>query len=325
MSKRIFMTMAVAGGIGFAAGYAVMHHSLTTQRAAWQTEQTRRENELADSPSRQPVVKTITSQGQVVHVTDRVAPEVIVGQLVAMKAASSDPQSVRRLIHEFESLIEAGPAALPAIRSFLARNQDVEYDVGFARGGRDGNVPLEFTVPPSLRLGLLEAAKRIGGSEAETLLADTLKTTGRGIEVAYLARALQQMAPGKYRDTALASAHELLASPLTDPSDPLGRYDRNYLFGVLLLFNDNSAAALAQSQVILTNGRLDQVALRYLQQTMSTQSVAMAAQLYQDPRVAADQKEPLARIALTYAGTDDRANQMLQSAINDPNMSADAR
>ncbi|HEX3102626.1 MAG TPA: hypothetical protein VHQ01_12570, partial [Pyrinomonadaceae bacterium] len=172
---------------------------------------------------------------------------------------------------------------------------------------------------------MLEAAKRIGGSDAEQLLADTLKTTGRGIEVAYLTRALQEMAPNKYRSLALSSARELLTSPIADPSDPLGRFDRNYLFGVFAFYNDNSAASLAQSQLILTNGALDAVALRYLQQTMSSNSLPMIAQLYQDPRIAADQKEPLARVALAYAGTSDQANQMLANAINDPNMSADAR
>jgi hypothetical protein len=94
---------------------------------------------------------------------------------------------------------------------------------------------------------------------------------------------------------------------------------------VFLLFNDNSAAALAQSQLVLTNGQVDNVALRYLQQTMSSNSLPMVSQLYQDPRISPDQKEPLARAALAYAGMDERANQLLKTAINDPNMPADAR
>jgi hypothetical protein len=123
----------------------------------------------------------------------------------------------------------------------------------------------------------------------------------------------------------LASARELLNSPLTDPSDPLGKFDRNCLYGVFAFFGDNSAAALAQSQLVLTNGQIDRVALRYLQQTMNSNSVAIAAQLWSDPRIADDQKEPLARVALAYAGASDQANQLFQTAINDPNMSADAR
>jgi len=324
-TKGIILAIALAGGIGFAAGYAVMQHSLARQKAGWLAGQNRVENELAPAPGRPAAVKTIVGPAEIVHVADRVSPEEIIGRLMTMKAVSGNAPVNRQVIHQFESLIEAGPSALPAIRAFLARNQDVEYDTGFARAGRDGNIPLEFVIPPSLRLGLLEAVKRIGGSDAEQLLATTLKTTGRGIEVAYLARALQQMAPDKYRDVALASARELLTSPLADPSDPLGKYDRNYLYGVFLLFNDNSVASLAQTQLVLTNGQVDRVALRYLQQMMSTQSIATVSQVYQDPRVAPDQKEPLVRAALAYAGMDERANQLLQTAINDPNMPADAR
>jgi hypothetical protein len=323
--KGIVLTIAIAGGIGFAAAYAMVGHSFAKREAAWQADRDRLENALAAAQGVPVTVKTLAGPAQIIQVTNIVSPEEIVERLMTMKAATGDPRSVRLLLHQFESLIAAGPAALPAIRNFLQRNQDAEYDVGFVRGGRDGNIPLEFSVPPSLRLGLLEAAKRIGGDSAEQLLAETLKTTGRGIEVAYLARALQQMAPDKYRSLALASARELLTSPLADPSDPLGKYDRNYLFGVFILFNDNSIASLAQSQVVLTNGQLDSVALRYLQQTMSSNTVPMVSQLYQDPRIAADQKEPLARAALTYAGLDERANQLIQAAINDPHMPADAR
>jgi hypothetical protein len=319
------LTVAIAGGLGFAAGYAAIQRSFKAQQAAWQTEKAGLEEALARAQGRPVTVKTLTAPAQVFQVTNKMSPEEILERLVAMKASSNDPRSTRLLVHQFENLVDAGPPALPALQKFLAQNQDAEYDVGFARGGRDGNIPLEFSVPPSLRLGLLETAKDIGGAAAETILAETLKTTGRGIEVAYLARALQEMAPNKYRALALASARELLTSPMTDPSDPLGRFDRNYLFGVFAFFNDNSIATLAQSQLVLTNGQLDQVALRYLRQTMNSNSVALAAQLYQDPRIAADQKEPLARMALAYTGADAQADHLFQTAINDPNMSADAR
>src|SRR5438067_775397 len=147
--KGIILTIALAGGIGFAAGYAMVQHSLARQKAAWQAEKKQLAEEIAPwiHPSSP---KTIIPLARVVQVTNTVSPEDILEQLAAMKVSQGNPRSVRQVIHGFESLIEAGTAALPAIRTFLARNQDVEYEVGFGRGGRDGNVPLEFSVPPSL-------------------------------------------------------------------------------------------------------------------------------------------------------------------------------
>lgn len=318
------MAVAIAGGIGLAVGCAIAQHSIARERAAWLAEKAQLEDQLAQAQGRPvTVTKTVAATAQVVEVSKASSPEEIIEQLTAMKASADNVQSTRRLVHAFESLIDAGPAALPAIRSFLARNQDIEYEG--MRQRRDGTITLEFAVPLSLRMGLLEATKRIGGPDAEKLLADTLKTTGRGIEVAYLARALEEMAPGKYRAMALASARELLNSPLTDPSDPMGRFDRSYLYGVFQFYNDNSLATLAQSQLVLTNGQPDPIALRYLQQIMGSNAIPTMAKMYQDPGMAPDQKEPLVRVALAYAGADERANKLLQQAINDPNMPGEAR
>ena len=68
-------------------------------------------------------------------------------------------------------------------------------------------------MPPSLRLGLIDVLDQIGGDQAQGILAEQLDTTGRAIEVAYIARVLQDEAPDKYRDNALKAAKELLASP----------------------------------------------------------------------------------------------------------------
>lgn len=52
---------------------------------------------------------------------------------------------------------------------------------------------------------IIERLKEIGGPEAEQLLAQTLRPNSRPAEVLQLAQMLEQMAPGKYRDTALRS------------------------------------------------------------------------------------------------------------------------
>ena len=69
------------------------------------------------------------------------------------------------------------------------------------RASGAGNYFLPFpkpadSFPPTLRLGLLESVANISGPKAETLLIDVLNNTLRGIEVAYLDIALEQIAPG---------------------------------------------------------------------------------------------------------------------------------
>jgi CRISPR/Cas system CMR-associated protein Cmr5 small subunit len=330
--KRI-VAILLATGVGFAAAtwfvsrqQSVRHAAqLAEQQAAWQAEKAELEAALERARNVAPVVSTVTAPAQVIQVTNKLSPEEILERLKTMKAVASQPRSIRRVVHQFENLIECGPVSLPAIREFLTRNQDIEYDTGSSRPFRDGKVPTEFTVPPSLRLGLLEVVKNIGGDDAEQLLADVLKTTGRGLEVAYLAFALNERAPNKYRDAALTAARALLARPLAGAASPLDKFERDYLYAVLSAFKDGSYVAAAQAQLIQPNGQIDQVALRYLQQTLGQQSIALAVQAWQDPRIPPDQKEPLARLALTYAGADPQADQLYQTAINDARLSKSHR
>ena len=46
----------------------------------------------------------------------------------------------------------------------------------------------------NITIGFLEVTANIGTEQAEALLVDVLKSTGRGVEVAYLEMALQKMA-----------------------------------------------------------------------------------------------------------------------------------
>jgi len=232
-------------------------------------------------------------------------------------------RQVRRLLHEFEILVDAGPTALPAIREFLARNLDLDYQPGAIKGPRDGSVQTDFLVPPSLRLGLFDALRQMGGSQAEAALADVLKSTARGVEVAYLARVLQEMAPNKYRDTAVATVKELLANPVIEAA-ALDKNDRSYLFGVLQFFNDASYAGIAQGQLLAANGQVDRAALTYLHKSLGEQAVPIVANAFQDPRLTdAASKEPLARVALAFVGTNPQAEQMFGKAVRDPALAGD--
>ena len=169
-----------------------------------------------------------------------------------------------------------------------------------------------------MRTGLFEATKRIGGDSAEKILLETLSTTGRGVEVAYLAYALQEMAPNKYREAALSAAHDLLARPIVKGSaNNLDKNERDFLYGVLNYFNDGSYLDVARRELIKPDGKVDSVAVRYIQQTLGEKSVAFAAQTLQDPRIAADQREPFARVALNYTGIYPQADQLWRNTVTD--------
>jgi len=84
--------------------------------------------------------------------------------------------------------------------------------------------------------------------------------------------------------------------------------------------------ATAHAQVIQPNGQVDRSALRYLEQTLGEQSVALAAQLYQDNRLTEPgSKEPLARVALAYVGASQQAGELFHTAVLDQTMLPDQR
>lgn len=335
------LAVILAAGVGFAVAYLVAANRLgarhaeqrAEERAAWLREKAALEASLEEAKDHPQIVNVpftpAPAPAAPVPASVHMSPAQIIAKLRALKASVASPTRVLRLtIHGMEELMAAGPAALPAIREFLARHEDIDFgSTNQSKGLRFDSLPNEFVLPPSLRFGLLDVVKQIGGADAEKLLADTLGSTGRGVEVAWLARVLQEMAPGQYRDAALAAARELLLRPPgVNPSSPLDRNDRDNLFGVLTLYGDHSFVSSAQAQLLRADGQVDRSALRYLQESLGLQSVALVAQMYNDPRlVDPATKEPLARVALNFVGADAQANEFYQKAINDPALSNEHR
>jgi hypothetical protein len=329
-------TMVLTAGLAAWATYGVVAHQLAEEHAiqlaqqqiAWQTEKAILEAQLRDSHARAPLPSSLPQPPQAATAPVQASAKEILDSLLAIRASATHPRIARQLIGYFEDLVRAGPAAFPVIAEFLGRNEEFDYStVGNGKEFRDGKVPTEFLVPPSLRLGLFEVLKRIGGEPAEQLMAKVLGSTGRGVEVAYLARALQELTPDQYRETALTAARELLTSPpVLSPSSPLDQNHREYLYGVLAFYNDSSFAGQAQNQLVQPDGRLDRSAMKYLQQALGAQAVSIAAQAYQDPRITDPAaREPLARLALSYVGADSQANEFYQSSINDLSLSQSHR
>jgi len=324
--KRLIPFLLVAV-LGFAAGaltiarqLAARHtRELEAQRAVWGAEKTGLETDLASARARRASPSPgVVSVAPATSAEAKPAPEELLRRLAAMKIGPGPERTraVRQILVMLDQLSQAGPEALPAIRQFLDSNADLEFDrLAEARVPRDIRALTDAVLPFSLRLALFDVIRQIGGDEAERLLAETLTRTGRGLEIACLTQLLEEMAPRKYRDNALAAAQALLNGGGTD------RLQRDYLFSVLRRFNDVSFVGTAQAQLVQADGRLDRGALRYLQQSLGEQSVAIAAQFYNDSRITeADSREPLARVALTYVGTSGPAAQLWHTAINDQSL-----
>ena len=329
MKNKNLLLIVVAGALGFALAYAWFHHafqqSLLQQQAdfskketAWEAEKSSLEAALANARGQVTTlpgtITTLPGTTKVVEVTNKISPAEILARLQALRVVPDQPRTARQVVHLFETLTETGTAALPVIRDFLAGTEDVDYDLAsLGRSARSGKLPADFIVPPSLRIGLFETLKNIGGADAEKILADTLGTTGRGVELAYLTRVLERLSPGSYRAAALAAAHELLAHPRSADAT-----DRNFLLATLTALGDTSFAAQAQTQLIKPDGTVDAAALKYLQQTGGDKALALVMQAYADPRVTDPKaRERLVQVALDTPGINPQVDEIIRAVLAD--------
>ena len=300
--------------------------------AGWQQEKAYLEQALAEARKKQVEVRSVTRTVSTT-VTNRLNASEILDKLVKLRPEDSEDsrnRALRQVIYHLQMLVELGDSALPVIRDFLKQNKDVDYvnDVVNAAGEhmRRGSstsfasrqsTQTDFFMPPSLRLGLIDVLDQIGGEQAQGILAEQLDTTGRAIEVAYIARVLQELAPDKYRDNALKAAKELLASP--PAIDQPNRFDENakaYLFQVLAMYHDTSFAKNAQALLIAPDGRVDKQALTYLNNVLREQAVPALVQAYQNPLMTNQaEKATLLNALLNFAGASPQANQVMKEFV----------
>ena len=136
----------------------------------------------------------------------------VAGQLLARLAhldlsrGNISQEQAKEANQLLQQLREQGAASVPAIREFLQRNEDVNFD-SVTGGGL-----VEFS---SLRLGLIDALHQIGGPEAVTASAEALRATTDPLEIALLALTLEQQSPGEYRQLELSAARNALAQALS--------------------------------------------------------------------------------------------------------------
>jgi hypothetical protein len=145
--------------------------------------------------------------------------------------AKITPEQATALKQNLKDLAGQGAAAVPAIRQFLERNQDVNFD------DPNGGNQVGYS---SLRAGLFDTLKQIGGPEATDALVGTLRSTADPSEIAAIAKFLEEQAPGQYRADVVSAARDTLDQAARGQVQVR---DTGALFQVLQNYGDASVVA----------------------------------------------------------------------------------
>lgn len=336
---KTILAVIIALALGFAAGCFYLSRKNAEKTALnsaeesnWAAEKAALEQQLADARRRTPEVRTVTKTHSTT-VTNRLSPLEILTRLAQLNPETSEESRnhvLRQVVYHLQLLAEQGEDSLPVIRDFLKQNRDMDYsaDVLNAAGERVGRVGIsswstryatltDFLVPPSLRLGLIDVLDQIGGESAQAILAEVLDSTGRGVEVAHIARVLQRQAPDKYRDAALKAAKDLLTHPpAVNQPNRIDENARAYLYQVLAMFKDTSFAENAQRLLVSADGQVDKQALNYLSATFKENAVPALYAAYKDARMTnLAERSTLMNAVLAFAGTSPQANQLFTEVV----------
>src|SRR5262245_30583423 len=134
--KRLVLCLLVAG-VGFAAGMiranrqSMVRHAQELQgmRVVWETEKAALESALANAQAEAGRTLVVPSPPSIVTNTPpRPDPQTLLNELVALRVTPGpgNALALRHAVYLLEQLKQCGPAALPAIRQFLQRNEDLE-------------------------------------------------------------------------------------------------------------------------------------------------------------------------------------------------------
>ena len=266
------------------------------------------------------------------------APDIL-DELMEIKLTSGNRGRIQRRINFlFESLSQQGEVAVPHIREFLNRMEDVDFSVPKSPKDESNELeywrtrmvhgPLDFEQPPSLRIGLIDILAEVGGEKAEKALAEVLSTTGRGFEIAYTAKKLQKwIGKDAYRDEALGAAHELLGEPIDVANgNKFDAASRQYLFMVLEMYKDKTFVQTAQGQLIKENGKIDRSVLSYFENISEGGAIDAVVQAMQSGQLRESDMREMARVAVQGVGKNDApADSLFQDIMTSDQYSLDVK
>ncbi|MEE2947123.1 MAG: hypothetical protein VX392_02280 [Verrucomicrobiota bacterium] len=281
---------------------------------------------LASAQSRLDSLRELLESGGALPVEAGLSVPEILEELTKTSLTSQNrKQAQRRLNYLFESLALQGDAAVPLIREFLNKMEDIDFAVrredesDKERQERDRRfrATLSFSQPPTLRVGLIDILAEIGGTHAEAAVAELLSTTARGFEIAYAAKAIQGwLGRDAYRDEALGAAHELLLDPVeVAGGNKFDRVSRNYLFMVLDMYDDQTFIQSAQGMFINDDGRIDRTILDYYEDVGKVRALDAMVQAFRSGRVHEDDMDNLAEAASRYTGINPQADQLFRDIM----------
>ena len=281
---------------------------------------------LANAQSRLESLREQINDGGVPLSNGGMSVPEILDELIEIKLSSKNRLRVqRRLSYLFESLALQGDAAVPLIREFLNKMEDVDFEV--QREGESDEersrrysrfrATLNFSQPPTLRIGLIDMLAEIGGDHAEATIAELLSSTGRGFEIAYAAKIIQGwLGKDAYRTEALAAAHELLLDPVEAVGgNHFDRLSKNYLFMVLDMYDDQTFIQSAQGMFINDDGRIDRTILDYYEDVGKVRALDAMVQAFRSGRVHEDDMDNLAEAASRYTGINPQADQLFRDIM----------
>lgn len=180
---------------------------------------------------------------------------------------------------------------------------------------------MEKKFPPTLRIGLFDAAAQIGSQHAIDILLEVLKTTDRGVEVAYLEEYLQRAAQDKYLEEVLSAARELLASMPENLDENALMIDRNakaFLYAILVKYKDLEFVDTAKGLLVRSDGSVDGHALAYLRRVLGADAIPIIQSAVNDDRITDNIASYALRDAvLHYIGQNAAADQLLLQTVQE--------
>ena len=262
--------------------------------------------------------------------------------MAVLKALAPEQDRMRRLaVYHLESITEIGPEALPEITNFFEEGVDLHFQAipkpetepttdeerrrarwRKAFRNRVPSLPtLNTTFPATLRLGLIESTANIGGEPAIETLVQLLSSTARGIEVAYLEAALENLAPETHRETILKVSRDILTNPPVTSDEPLNKVDREsmgYLYALLIKYKDLKFVETAKTKLITAEGALDSYALTYLREVLGENAMPILLAAYTDPRITDPTDKIILRdAALRFIGRNAEADQIFFETVKE--------
>ena len=264
---------------------------------------------------------------------------------------------IRQVIRQFEELTSMGSDALPAIDRFLSQGLDLVLWENTSqittRNWERGEVFLDPIFPPSLRIGLFNSVRHIGKrsgadlQECERIILKVLGTTGRSLEISYLALVLDDLSKDQHTDAYLQAAHELLidfydkrpksANGLLMSLDERGvsyldRQNKWLLWNMLRNKKDATFMDQAKKELLYEYNRtekkdgqevevgytgIDRSVLSYLTGVLGKDAMPIIRDIYETPDLGDRNRSTLRQVAANYMGVSEDASIIVNSRMNE--------